>query len=603
MRPARVAPPALAALAAALVAGGGALAVAASARGLDWAPADLLGGIACLAFAVVGAAIALRQPRNAIGWIFLALGIDAGLRTLAEYYAIVGLDDGWPLAAQAAAFAFVEWLGGIAITGVVLAAALFPSGRLPSRRFRPLVALFVGCAAGATLLEAVGSATLGEPFDGVANPFYVAGASDLQVLAASAAGAALVLAAASGRSLLRRLRVAQGAERAQLGLFVVAMIVSASLWALGVAWWLLDDREASWLAIGAVALALPGTPVAIGVAILRHRLYVVDPRRLRAVASALVTLALLAVYVTVLLAVSPAEDAVGVLPSLLLAVPVAVLFGPARRRLHRAVEALVVGTVGDPYAPIASLGSTLAASRAAEDVLPDIAATIAGTLRAPFVAVEIDVSGRLRRSVAIGEEPEHVADVPLRYAGERIGRLLVGRDDARAVELSASERQLLAPLAHRVGAVVQNARLAAELREASERVVDARERERHRLRRDLHDGLGPTLASMALQLDVAASGRVELDPVLLAVRRARPERRRRDPPAGAGAAAAGAGRARPGRRDPAAGRVRTRPCRCASRRAPSRSCPPPSRWRPTGSPSRRSTTPRATRRPASAWCA
>jgi signal transduction histidine kinase len=94
----------------------------------------------------------------------------------------------------------------------------------------------------------------------------------------------------------------------------------------------------------------------------------------------------------------------------------------------------------------------------------------------------------------------------------------VGRDDARAVELSASERQLLAPLAHRVGAVVQNARLAAELREASERLLDARERERHRLRRDLHDGLGPTLASMALQLDVAASGRVELDPVLLDVR-------------------------------------------------------------------------------------
>jgi len=164
------------------------------------------------------------------------------------------------------------------------------------------------------------------------------------------------------------------------------------------------------------------------------------------------------------------------------------------------------GERGDPYAAVSRLTARLQAATAPGDALPGVAEAIAVSLRLPYVAVEMTGGVTAAHGTATGAQ-QHV--LMLGHQGEVVGRLVVeGRDGQPP---TPRDLALLADLARPTGAAVQAAALADALRTSQRRLVQAREEERRRLRRDLHDGLGPTLAGVVLGLDEAA-GLVAADP-------------------------------------------------------------------------------------------
>jgi signal transduction histidine kinase len=188
---------------------------------------------------------------------------------------------------------------------------------------------------------------------------------------------------------------------------------------------------------------------------------------------------------------------------------VAVAFNPLHRRLQQGVNRLLYGQRNEPYAVVAQLGNQLASpvTRGPADLLQAITQTIGQTLKLPYVAVE--TMDELRWATEYQEpasrpyanSPEQQIIFPLVYQGKVMGAMRVA---ARAGEtLRATDRELLQELARQVGVVVHAAHATVELQRARERIVTAREEERRRIRRDLHDGLGPQLASQSLKLETA----------------------------------------------------------------------------------------------------
>ena len=181
---------------------------------------------------------------------------------------------------------------------------------------------------------------------------------------------------------------------------------------------------------------------------------------------------------------------------------IAILFQPLRQGLQRAVNRLLYGERDDPATVLARLGQRLEGAVAANTMLPTLVETVAQALKLPYVAVAVRQDGEEAILAAHGQRPAQVEVWPLLYQGETLGRL----DAApRAVgeRLTTGDRRLLNDIAHQAGPAVHAMLLTADLQRSRVRLVTAREEERRRLRRDLHDGLGPQLATLAMQIDAA----------------------------------------------------------------------------------------------------
>src|SRR6266567_1668847 len=240
-------------------------------------------------------------------------------------------------------------------------------------------------------------------------------------------------------------------------------------------------------------------PLSFGFAMLRHRLWDIDVLINRTLVYATLTAIIVGVYVLVVGILSTLLHTFGnFLIALLATGLVAVLFQPLRARLQRGVNRLMYGERDDPYAVLSRLASRLEATLAPEAILPTIVETVAQALKLPYAAIALKQGDELIPAASYGLSQDNPFILPLVYQTEPIGQLLLA-PRAPGEAFTASDRRLLEDIAHQAGVAAQAVRLTTDLQRSRERLVSTREEERRRLRRDLHDGLGATLAALHLQ--------------------------------------------------------------------------------------------------------
>lgn len=299
-----------------------------------------------VSFATVGALVASRWPKNAIGWIFCWLGLSFSLGSASEEYALYALvTEAGSLPGAEGMVWITAWFGGpIVFALFALVFLLFPNGRLPSRRWRPVVWLqlvaIVCLVAFAFEPGPLGNLGLVR----VSNPFGLQGAAGLLgTLSLVGLFMTLAVAVAGGISLVLRFRRASGVERQQIKWFAFSGVVFCFVFAAGPFLWSLPRSPATAWIWPVLFLAGASTiPVSVGIAILRYRLYDIDLIINRTLVYGSLTALLATVYVGcvvllqgVLRTLTGQESQLAVVASTL---AIAALFGPLRRRVQGLVD-------------------------------------------------------------------------------------------------------------------------------------------------------------------------------------------------------------------------------------------------------------------------
>jgi signal transduction histidine kinase len=258
-----------------------------------------------------------------------------------------------------------------------------------------------------------------------------------------------------------------------------------------------------WNTLGLSGLPFP---IAVGIAVLRHRLFDIDIVINRTLVYGGLTAAVIAVYVATAAFLGSLVPREGSFAPSLLATGVAALAAlPIRDRLQRAVNRLMYGDRDEPYRAITRLGERLSASLTTEEILPTVVATVASALRLPYVAIELGSGTATTIAAATGDaQDRQLVRMPLVDQGEQMGELIVA-PRAPGEAFSRADQKLLAGLAHQAGRAARSVRLIAEVERSRRQLVAGREEERRRLRRDLHDGLGPAVAGARLKVEAARS--------------------------------------------------------------------------------------------------
>ncbi|CAA9317528.1 MAG: ATP-binding region, ATPase-like [uncultured Frankineae bacterium] len=447
------------------------------------------------ALAVVAALLLRRAAARRLPLLLLGVGLASSVYAAACAGAAHTRGEG-VLGGLAAWLAAWTWAAAFPALAMLLP-LLFPDGRLPSPRWRPVLrvstaVVLATCAAAAVVPARVAG------LDDVGNPLGVEALSAVRAPVQALLGLALPLLAALGlAALVARWRAADPVARRQVAWFGYGLAV-AVVAAFSTTGWLLH----------LLSLALPA---AVGVAVVRYRLYDIDALVDRTLAAAVLLAGSAVLYVAVVGWAGAALGSRGALPGFLGAVAVAVAFAPARRRVEQAVERMLHGRRANPYGLLTDLARALQGSRSPREALRSVAAEVADGLRLPAVRVTVDLPGA-PPAVEMAGSPAAalVHTVPLRWQGETLGALAVAARSG-AGELEPADRRLLDDLAGQLAAVAYALRLASDVELARHGLVTAVAEERRRLRRDLHDGLGPQLAAVALGLSTAerALGRAD----------------------------------------------------------------------------------------------
>ena len=453
-----------------------------------------------LAYAWMGCVLLARRPGHPMGPLLCLIGLaDAFATGCYAYvrYAVVHSPGSLPFSTLALwvntwAYAPATSLGAMVLLLV------FPDGRLLSRRFRPALWAALAFIPLSITAFAFYPQNLGPLFRYRHNPYAFPQLDWLfETCGALAIGCGVVAGAGAVASVTLRWRRSDRVGRQQLKwLLAVLPFAVVSLIATLV-------FPGTW----SLALALPAgilMPIAIGIAVTRYRLYEIDILLNRAALYGLLTAGVAAVYLAVVVV---AHSLFGVqgrgLPVQIIAtVLAAAALWPLHDRVQRRVDRLFYGDRGVPYEALARLGRRVEEAADPETALNSVVKTIADSLRLPYAALELRLGDGWSPAATYGEAPSQVVAFPLTFQRETVGRLLVGMR-SRGENLGPDDVRLLADLARQAGPAAHVVALRRALDASRAGLVTAREEERRRLRRDLHDGIGPTLAGLTLGLDTA----------------------------------------------------------------------------------------------------
>jgi signal transduction histidine kinase len=475
-------------------------------------------------YTTLGALIASRTTGNPIGWLLMMVGVGFLLGGLTDEYLQFALrreiaDSSFTL--------FMAWLTNWLFLFIVLPVPwillLFPSGTLPSGRWRP-VAVAVTVLGGLLLLAVMlspGEIDMDAP-PGVATPLNPTGVPALRdainVVFTVGGFALLGLGFLTVVALVLRYRRSTGEERQQMRWFVAAVALAALLLLVAIitGWGLQGDEtnpinDVVFFAFFTV-LGI-GFPAACAVAILRYRLYELDLVVKKTVLYAVVALLFMAAFSVFAILVGRAVIEANPL-AIVASVVMGVAVWPAIRLARRVADRLVYGRRASPYEVLSEFSHRVGGSYASEDVLPRMASILAGAVGASRAVVWLHV-GRELRPVGIAPSdagaPEPVAllgdgipqlpadaSVEVRDQGELLGALAV--DMPANDPMNPSRERLIRDLASQAGLVLRNVRLIEELRASRQRLVAAQDAERRRLERNIHDGAQQQLVALTVKL-------------------------------------------------------------------------------------------------------
>jgi len=446
----------------------------------------VLGSVVALGFAVAGAFLVHLRPGNLLGWLLLTTGALQAVSHGASAYgarALTDPDGSLPLGLVA------TWLGACAavpafLLPTLVLPALYPTGRPPSRLWGWYLGL---CLVGIGLLTLAVATVDDVTNDTVAGTRFPWDTPEWWTWATAGASAVLLVPALGVVVVGTLVRVARARspERQQL-LWLVCVV------GLLVATIFLPATEIPFLVTFACI------PLAVTVGVLRYRLLGIEValRRTLLYVPLTVMVAFVIGGLTTGLAWLIPE---GPLPLVAASAVVATLVIPVAGRLRRLVDRLVLGERADALTIVDRVGAGLeVASDDATASMLEAVATAAG-------AADADVRDTDGRAMAtVGEPNGETLVVPLVHGGMELGTMTVGprRGEPR---VTARDARLVMALAPHLAVVVSSRRMAEDLSRERQRVVAATAAERDRLRRDLHDGLGPSLSGIALGLEAAGT--------------------------------------------------------------------------------------------------
>jgi two-component system NarL family sensor kinase len=463
-------------------------------------------------FALMGGVVMSRHPRHPIGWILAGLGMIASVEVL--NLGVLAFASARAPGAIIPAPAISHWLANWiyiprAMIPVTILLLFFPDGRLPSRRWR-LVAWAAGIDIAVLTIATAFEPSEWEAMAGVVQNPYAIQSTLLNQANAVSSGLLTLALLASIASVFVRFRKATEPERQQLKwmtyalgfvLFIFVGMVIAYTFAS-------ESPLVIHLALTGVNIALIAIALAVGIAILRFRLYDIDLVINRTLVYGALTVTVVSLYIGVVGSLGAIFQTRGnLLISLTATGLIAVLFQPLRDRLQRGVNRLLYGRRDEPYVVLSQMGRSMESAHIPEVMYGTIVGTVAESLKLPYVAIEL-ADGQI-----VGESGQPVGlplSFPLTYQDQRLGDLICSPrtpDDS----FTGAEIGLLEDIANQAALAVHALGLSAALQRSREQLVSAREEERRRLRRDLHDGLGPQLASLALKLD-ATRNQLKNDP-------------------------------------------------------------------------------------------
>ena len=455
-----------------------------------------------LAIALCALLVARHDPAQRFGWALLPIAAVWVLDGFSQSYVRVAISaDGVDPGANFALW-FLNRFGAVLPLSIALLLLIFPTGRfLPGWLGRLGIAALGGMIVAAALVVLTPATT-------APDVAHLPSEVDVNYLTLAPLASADFLRPVSGLltiagfliamvSAVLRYRRSTSADRDRMRWLVWAVLVMAlTLAAVAVV-----DLGSAVDAVIVVVAVLPVAAMTVGV--VRPTVVPVEDLLVRTLVLGAVALSLLGVDLLVVALLSSALGDLDQRQLVTVVLLVTVLgYGPLRQRLYRLVQGWVLGTRGDRYDVMAGLAANLESIEDGPAQLAAVAHAVGDAFGVRYVAVEVDRPGGERLTATYGDRPAQTRTLPITYREAEVGRLVLPARGMRS-RLSGRDEKLLGDLVRQAATAARTSRLADELQASRERLVNTREEERRRIRRDLHDGLGPEMAGVVYQLETA----------------------------------------------------------------------------------------------------